>query len=69
MTSMFNADVTAQLLYNGDRGGTPTLESQLQLTVSSDFLNSTVSCRNQISSTSRCVTFYIPSKFSSKKLL
>ena len=62
-TSMINDDVTAQLLYNGNRNGTPTLESQLQLTVSSDLLSSTVSCHNVISDTSRNVTFYLPSKF------
>ena len=65
VTGVINDDVTAHLLYNGDRNGTPTLESQLQLTVSSDSLNSTVSCNNMISGTFRSVTFYIPSKFSS----
>ena len=61
-TSMINANVTAQLLYKGDRNGTPTLESQLQLTVSSE---STVSCHNELSDTLESVSFSI-SKFSSK---
>ena len=64
-TSMINANVTAQLIYNGNRNGTPTLESQLQLTVSSDSLNSTVSCHSSSSGTLRNVTLFIPSKFSS----
>ena len=61
-TSMINDDVIAQLLYNGDRGGTPTLESQLQLTPSSIFTNPTITCGSLSTGTMTTISFYVLSK-------
>ena len=61
-TSMINSDVIAQLVYKGDRNGIPTLESQLQLTVFSNFMNPTVTCLSFPSGAMRSITFYTLSK-------